>query len=780
MPRARGAAGTVGSWSGCSCANCNKRRSVGLRAEDIDLLAEDIADLLDQGDFRYEDHPEIEPGVESWIFNSNTAAARALVGAVSAGDAEKLTGAWRELAVEDNIEEFYRAETAGQLLILAAQLGKAACIKPLLSLGASLEAVDDHGHQGPALLHAASGGNVAAVRALLEAGASPDQQDVRGQSALIVAVLADRAAVSEVLLSAGADANRADSFGATPIWYCGQFNALDCIPVLGLHGADAFHVDPQTQDDPVEAALKQGYTRAAEALRRLQQRQRMRERQKSGGAASAAQPPPSSEKELAEKQQQADAAMAALLAELEQSSVNGGGGGGKGAAGASGKKKKGARQQHQHHHHHGAAPPSHEQQQQRDDQQQQQQQQPQAQQQQHAQQQRPRPSRQQQQQEEPASPPAVPSPSSNGPLASLIAVLHPRSEAVVLSVAAARSTAADSSKRPRPKRPASANGSSGEAAGERPDSPAQPAQPAPHADALTAAAAAAAEETQQPAKEDPHAELRRQWESLLGEAAACGADTGAQQRFAVAVEQQMQSVAEAGVSVKYGKKLLGKLQRAPAAAAALAAAADAAREVLVPGFDEAMAAAEAAERRANPAAALPDDLFSDEPPAAARQPCAAERRSAAAEGGLEAALAEARSLRAFLQEAALEAGERVLAALQQRRGARQAHQAAAGAAAAVAARAQHLPAALGAGLAGAGQLSQLPLLAAAPAGAAVHDGHDGLTLDNECVICMADIRRVLCVPCGHMCVCARCMPLVQADGACPLCRAPLQDAMQIF
>ena len=122
----------------------------------------------------------------------------------------------------------------------------------------------------------------------LQAGASPDQQDVRGQSALIVAVLADRAAVAEVLLAAGADPNRAgarpplaccrmplaksicdrlarlpsaaachaamlqdclparllpsaatqhrvllptaDSFGATPIWYCGQFNALDCIP----------------------------------------------------------------------------------------------------------------------------------------------------------------------------------------------------------------------------------------------------------------------------------------------------------------------------------------------------------------------------------------------------------------------------------------------------------------------------------------------------------------------------------------------------------------------
>lgn len=50
MPRSRSAAGTAsGSWSGCSCANCNKKRSVGLRAEDIELLAEDIADLLDQG-----------------------------------------------------------------------------------------------------------------------------------------------------------------------------------------------------------------------------------------------------------------------------------------------------------------------------------------------------------------------------------------------------------------------------------------------------------------------------------------------------------------------------------------------------------------------------------------------------------------------------------------------------------------------------------------------------------------------------------------------------------
>ena len=112
----------------------------------------------------------MEPGTPSWIFDANVAAARSLVGSVSAGDAERLTAAWRELELEGNVDDFYRCEAAGQLLILAAQLGKAAVLRPLLTLGASLEAVDEHGHQGPALLHAASGGNVNVVRALLEVG----------------------------------------------------------------------------------------------------------------------------------------------------------------------------------------------------------------------------------------------------------------------------------------------------------------------------------------------------------------------------------------------------------------------------------------------------------------------------------------------------------------------------------------------------------------------------------------------------------------------------------
>jgi hypothetical protein len=44
----------------------------------------------------------------------------------------------------------------------------------------------------------------------------------------------------------------------------------------------------------------------------------------------------------------------------------------------------------------------------------------------------------------------------------------------------------------------------------------------------------------------------------------------------------------------------------------------------------------------------------------------------------------------------------------------------------------------------------------------------------------AACRRVLCVPCGHMCLCSNCLPKVQAAGKCPLCRMQLQDLVQLF
>lgn len=44
-----------------------------------------------------------------------------------------------------------------------------------------------------------------------------------------------------------------------------------------------------------------------------------------------------------------------------------------------------------------------------------------------------------------------------------------------------------------------------------------------------------------------------------------------------------------------------------------------------------------------------------------------------------------------------------------------------------------------------------------------------------------DVRRTLCVPCGHLCICAgACLQLTQRSGKCPLCRLDIQDLLQLY
>jgi hypothetical protein len=112
----------------------------------------------------------------------------------------------------------------------------------------------------------------------------------------------------------------------------------------------------------------------------------------------------------------------------------------------------------------------------------------------------------------------APSPRSSGPLASLIAVLHPQSEAVVLSATeAARSKAAaeegggGGSKKSRPKRGASGSTANGHHEQHEQPSAAVGAvveQQLAAAVAAAAAATAAEEEEAAAAAEDPNAELR--------------------------------------------------------------------------------------------------------------------------------------------------------------------------------------------------------------------------------------------------------------------------------
>ena len=51
--------------------------------------------------------------------------------------------------------------------------------------------------------------------------------------------------------------------------------------------------------------------------------------------------------------------------------------------------------------------------------------------------------------------------------------------------------------------------------------------------------------------------------------------------------------------------------------------------------------------------------------------------------------------------------------------------------------------------------------------------------DEElCVVCFENARTHLVFPCGHMCICDACVPLIAEN--CPLCRGPKQGVCRVF
>ncbi len=102
------------------------------------------------------------------------------------------------------------------------------------------------------------------------------------------------------------------------------------------------------------------------------------------------------------------------------------------------------------------------------------------------------------------------------------------------------------------------------------------------------------------------AELRRAWDALLAEAAGCR-DGARQAALAAAVRAMAGRCAAAGVSVKYGKKVLGKLERAAAARRALQAALAGRARGGRAALEDALEAARSVRGRARPAAASGPD-----------------------------------------------------------------------------------------------------------------------------------------------------------------------------
>jgi len=51
--------------------------------------------------------------------------------------------------------------------------------------------------------------------------------------------------------------------------------------------------------------------------------------------------------------------------------------------------------------------------------------------------------------------------------------------------------------------------------------------------------------------------------------------------------------------------------------------------------------------------------------------------------------------------------------------------------------------------------------------------------ENLCVICDDAKKRVLLLPCRHLCLCSACSKLEKLTD-CPMCRAKISDKMEVF
>ena len=52
--------------------------------------------------------------------------------------------------------------------------------------------------------------------------------------------------------------------------------------------------------------------------------------------------------------------------------------------------------------------------------------------------------------------------------------------------------------------------------------------------------------------------------------------------------------------------------------------------------------------------------------------------------------------------------------------------------------------------------------------------------DGACVVCWSGFKSHLCVPCGHLCLCAACSDLEDPLAHCPICRTDITEIIKLF
>jgi hypothetical protein len=147
-------------------------------------------------------------------------------------------------------------ERLQQLLFDAARTGRDDVVPALLQAGASIEAHDERGFTP--LVLASYNGQETTTALLLERGARADgAPEDAASSALMGVAFKGHTAIARCLLDHGADPNRANRAGQTPLMMAALFNQRDIIDMLLAAGADRETRDGSGQS-AADVALAQG------------------------------------------------------------------------------------------------------------------------------------------------------------------------------------------------------------------------------------------------------------------------------------------------------------------------------------------------------------------------------------------------------------------------------------------------------------------------------------------------------------------------------------------
>lgn len=142
-------------------------------------------------------------------------------------------------------------------------------VRALIAAGADVNNADEDGF-GP-LMCACVQGRTEIVRFLLDVGAAADRPDAIGRTPLSWTVTkGDFVETVELLVSAGADINRADDDGFTPLMRAALTEHPRCFEFLIKHGADTAPVNAHWHKNALEMAIERGsdqFKRLAENIR---------------------------------------------------------------------------------------------------------------------------------------------------------------------------------------------------------------------------------------------------------------------------------------------------------------------------------------------------------------------------------------------------------------------------------------------------------------------------------------------------------------------------------